>query len=160
MPIIVNGTTINDYSAGVNVNGTAMQEVNVNGTRVWTRYPYPVGTTIFTYAWNAGSNINNFITSIYATYPLAFAGAPFYTKGGGAPDSDLRFTLASGFQVSSASNSERGTDPDGAGAGNFGGVWQLGAYQTFTGIIGITFPLSPSTFGNGSTSFTVKYIGN
>jgi hypothetical protein len=160
MPIIVNGTTINDYSAGVNVNGTAMQEVNINGTRVWTRYPYPIGTTIFTYSWNAGNNINNFITSIYATYPLAFAGAPFYTKGSGAPDSDLRFTLASGFQVSSATNSQGGTDPDGAGAGNFGGLWQLGAYLTFTGIIGITFPLSPSTFGNGSTSFTVKYIGN
>jgi hypothetical protein len=160
MPIIVNGTTINDYSPGVNVNGTAMQEVNINGTRVWTRYPYPIGTTIFTYSWNAGNNINNFITSIYATYPLAFAGAPFYTKGSGAPDSDLRFTLASGFQVSSATNSQGGTDPDGAGAGNFGGLWQLGAYLTFTGIIGITFPLSPSTFGNGSTSFTVKYIGN
>lgn len=160
MPIIVNGTTINDYSAGVNVNGVAMQEVYINGTKVWSRYPYPIGTTVFTYSWNAGSNINNFITSIYATYPLAFAGAPFYTKGGGAPDSDLRFTLASGFQVSSSSNSERGTDSDGAGPGNFGGTWQLGAYRTFTGIIGITFPLSPSTFGNGSTSFTVKYIGN
>ncbi len=160
MPIIVNGTTINDYSPGVNVNGTAMQEVNINGTRVWTRYPYPIGTTIFTYSWNAGDNINNFITSIYTTYPLAFAGAPFYTKGSGAPDSDMRFTLASGFQVSSATNSQGGTDPDGAGAGNFGGLWQLGAYRTFTGIIGITFPLSPSTFGNGSTSFTVKYIGN
>jgi hypothetical protein len=160
MPIIVNGTTINDYSPGVSVNGTAMQEVNINGTRVWTRYPYPIGTTIFTYSWNAGDNINNFITSIYTTYPLAFAGAPFYTKGSGAPDSDMRFTLASGFQVSSATNSQGGTDPDGAGAGNFGGLWQLGAYRTFTGIIGITFPLSPSTFGNGSTSFTVKYIGN
>jgi len=33
MPIIVNGTTINDYSPGVNVNGTAMQEVYINGTK-------------------------------------------------------------------------------------------------------------------------------
>jgi hypothetical protein len=160
MPIIVNGTTINDYSPGVTVDGVAMEAVNINGVRVWTRYPYPIGTTVFTYSWGAGANINNFITSIYATYPLAFASAPFYTKGGGAPDSDLRFTLASGFQVSSSSNSERGTDSDGAGPGNTGGEWQLGAYRTFTGIIGITYPLSPTTFGNGSTSFTVKYIGN
>lgn len=160
MPLIVNGTTISDYSPGLNVNGVAMEEVNVNGARIWTRHPYPIGTTIFTYSWNAGNNINNFITSNFATYPLAFSGTPFYTKGGGAPDSDLRFTLASGFQVSSASNSERGTDSDGAGAGNTGGTWQLGAYLTFTGIIGITYALSPSTFGNGSTNFTVKYVGN
>ena len=123
------------------------------------RHPYPIGTTIFTYSWNSGNNINNFITVTYATYPLAFASAPFYTKGGGNPDSDLRFTLAPGFQVSSSSNSERGTDSDGAGPGNTGGIWQLGAYLTFTGIVGITYPLSPSTFGNGSTSFTVKYVG-
>ena len=160
MPIIVNGTTINDYSPGVNVNGTAMQEVNVNGTRVWTRYPYPIGTNIFSYGWGPGANINNFITSIYATYPLAFAGVPFYVSGGGNPDSLMQFTLASGFQVSYATNAERGTDPNGAGPGNYGGVWQIGVYRTFTGILGLTFPLSPSTFGNGGTSFTVTYIGN
>ena len=123
------------------------------------RHPYPIGTTIFTYSWNAGSNINNFITTYYATYPLAFESAPYYTKGSGAPDSDLRFILASGFQVSYATNNEFGTDSDGAGPGNTGGMWTLGAYRTFTGITGQTYPLSPSTFGNGSTSFTVKYIG-
>ena len=148
MPIIVNGTTISDYQAGVNVNGTAMTEVYINGTKVWTRYPYPVGTTIFTYSWSAGGNINDFLTSIYTTYPLAFASTPYYTAGGGSPDSVLQFTLADGFQVSSYTQAQKGTQ---APYGSIGGTFGIWVGRTVTGL---------SDSGNGGSSFTVKYVGN
>lgn len=156
MPIIVNGTTINDYFPGVNVNGTAMQEVYINGTKVWARYPYPVGTTIFTYSWGPGSNINNFKTSTYPTYPLAFASEPFYTQGGGSPDSTLRFTLFSGFIVSFYSQAEYGTQT--MNTGTTGGTYNIFVGNTVSGLSGTNITLPGS--GNGSSSFTVKYIGN
>jgi hypothetical protein len=156
MPIIVNGTTINDYSPGVNVNGTAMQEVYINGTKVWARYPYPVGTTIFTYSWGPGNNIDGFRTSTYPTYPLAFASAPFYTQGGGSPDSTLRFTLSSGFIVSFYSQAEYGTQT--MNTGTTGGTYNIFVGNTVSGLSGTNITLPGS--GNGSSSFTVKYIGN
>lgn len=148
MPIIVDGTTIADYSAGVNVNGTAMTEVYINGTKVWTRYPYPIGTTIYTYSWSNGSNINNFITSIYASYPLAFASAPYYIQGSGNPDSRIQFTLAAGFQVSSYTQAQFGTT---APYGSIGGTFVVFVGNTVSGLNGS---------GNGGSSFTVKYVGN
>jgi len=155
MPIIVNGTTtITNYFPGVNVNGTAMQEVYINNTKVWSRYPYPVGTTIFTYT--VSGNINNFITSIYPTYPLAFASAPFYTQGGGSPDSRIQFTLFSGFIVSSYTQSEYGTQT--MNTGTTGGTYSIFLGSTVTGLSGTNITLPGS--GNGSSSFTVKYIGN
>lgn len=149
MPIIVNGTTIADYSAGVNVNGTAMTEVYINGTKVWTRHPYPIGTNVFTYSWSPNGNISNFITSIYATYPLAFASAPYFTQGSGVADSVINFTLAAGFQVSSYTQAQYGTQaPYGAVGANFNYLW-MG--RTVTGL---------QQSGNGGSSFTVQYVGN
>jgi hypothetical protein len=156
MSIIVDGTTINNYYPGVNVNGTAMTEVYVDGTKVWSRYPYPVGTTIFTYSWSAGSNINNFITSTYATYPLAFASTPYYTQGSGSPDSTIRFVLFSGFIVSFYHQDEHGNQT--MNTGTTGGTYNLYVGRTVTGLSGTNITLPGS--GNNGSYFTVKYIGN
>lgn len=159
--IVVNGsTTINDYYPGVNFNGTNIEEVYFNGSKIWTRYPYPVGTTIFTYSWGAGGNIDNFRTTYYSNYPLVFASQPYYTQGSGSPDSQLRFELFSGFQVSYYHQDEYGDDTDGAGAGNTGGLYSIWVGNTVSGLSGITYPLSKPGSGNGGSYFTVKYVGN
>ena len=40
----------------VKFNGTDMDNVYLNGAKLWTRHPYAPGTTIFTYSWNNGGN--------------------------------------------------------------------------------------------------------
>jgi len=155
--IIVNGgTPIQNYYPGVTVNGTAVQQVVVNGTTIWTRYPYPVGTTVFTYGWSNGSNINNFISSFYAMYPLAFASAPFYTQGSGNPDSRIQFTLFSGFIVSSYTQSQNGTQN--MSGGTTGGTYTIYVGSTVSGLSGTNITIPGS--GNGGSSFVVTYQGN
>lgn len=159
--IVINGTTtINDYYPGVNVNGTNITEVYFNGTKIWTRYPYPVGTEIFTYSWGAGGNIDNFRTTFYSTYPLVFASQPYYTQGGGGPDSNLRFTVNSGFQVSYYHQDEYGDDTDGSGPGNTGGTYNLFVGNTVSGASDLTYGFSKPGAGNGGSYIKVKYVGN
>jgi len=52
----------------VKLNGTDMDNVYLNGTKIWTRHPYPIGTDIFTVSFGAGGNCDSFISSTYSTY--------------------------------------------------------------------------------------------
>lgn len=152
--IVLNGTTVTDYNPGLVVNGVAIQEVYFNGTKYWTRYPYPPGTDVFTYSWYPGGNIDDFRTSYYSSYPLVFAAQPYYTQGGGSPDSVLQFTINSGFTVVNYHNDQRGdyANPWGGASGS----GSIGMYRTFTSFSGPGFGQS----GNGSSYFTIRYVGN
>ena len=141
----------------VKLNGTDMDNVYLNGTKIWTRHPYAIGTEIFTYSVNAGGNTDSFISSIHATYPLAFASTPVYIEGsGGALDKRISFVLADGFYVSYYSQDGLGTDSDGTGASNTGGTHVLYVGGTVSGLTG-SFSISSS--GNGGTTFKVTYSG-
>lgn len=154
------GTPINDYYPGVNFNGTNIEEVYFNGTKIWTRYPYPPGTEIFTFSWSPGNNIDSFRTSYYSNYPLVFASQPYYTQGGGNPDSSLRFTVNSGFQVSYYSQAEYGVDSNGSGPGNTGGTYSIYVGNTVTGASDLTYGFSLPGSGNGGSTIKVSYYGN
>jgi hypothetical protein len=162
--ITVNGTAIDEVDDEVYFNGTAIatyKGVYLNGTRVWTKHPYTPNSVLFTYSWNNGSNINNFITdsAYYAGYTDAFASAPSYTQGSGSPDSRLQFVLADGFRVSYYNQAEYGTDSDGAGAGNTGGTYRIYVGNTVSGLSGVTYSLSKPGSGNGGSSFKILYEG-
>jgi len=155
--IIVNGgTPIQDYYPGVTVNGTAVQQVVVNGTTIWTRYPYPPGTTLFTFSWSPGqySYFTTFVTSVYPAYPLAFAAAPVFYNATGPADSGITFTLASGFAVTVAHQDQQGTQTNSTTGGSY--AMQVG--NSITGVEGTGFSFSST--GNGGAYFTVAYLGN
>ena len=141
----------------VKFNGTNMDNVYLNGTKLWTRHPYAIGTHIFTYSIGAGGNSDNLRTTFYNNYPLAFDAQPNYIEGsGGAQDSRLQFTLAAGFYVSYYSQDGLGTDSDGTGASNTGSSHVLYVGGTVSGLTG-SFSISSS--GNGGTTFKVTYSG-
>lgn len=150
--IVLNGTTVNDYYPGVTVNGTAIQEVYFNGTKYWSRYPYPPGTDVFTFGYCPGGNILDFI-NYYNSYPLVFSGSPYLTQGGGYPDSILYVPISPGFQVVAVSNGQRGYFATGT---NVGSSFSLGMYRTFTCFLGDV----TSYCGNGCSQFTMRYVGN
>ena len=135
----------------VKFNGTDMDNVYLNGAKLWTRHPYTPGTTIFTYSWGSGGN-NCGIPS--STYPLAFASI----GSCGSPDHTLTVTLNDGFYVSSYTQNKGGTDSDGVGASNTGGTFYVWVGQTVTGMYGGT-GFSIGSSGNGGSSFTVSYSG-
>jgi len=152
--IVLNGTTVTDYNAGVTVNGVAIQEVYFNGTKYWTRHPYPIGTDVFTYTWGPGYNIDDFRTSYYSAYPLVFSSQPYYTQGGGSPDSRLVFNVKPGFTAVNYHNDERGDYANPWGGASGQGL--IGVYHTFTAFEGPGFGLA----GNGLSYFTIRYVGN
>lgn len=121
---------------------------------LYTR-PYSIGSTVFTFAWANGSNINTFITSTYATYPKAFASAPFYTQGSGAPDSVISFTLASGYIVSQYVQAQYGTQN--MGTLTSGGTYSMYVGVTVSGLSGTNITLPGS--GNGGSNMTISYKG-
>ena len=147
----------------VKFNGTDMDNVYLNGTKLWTRHPYAPGTDIFTYSIGAGGNTDNFIGSAgYGTYPLAFASQPVYIEGsGGALDKRVQFTLAAGFYVSYYQQDQSGTDSDGVGASNTAGNYVIYVGGTVSGLSrtsgGGSFSIGGS--GNDGHSFVVTYSG-
>jgi hypothetical protein len=154
MTIVFNGTTITDYNPGVTFNGTAIEEVYFNGTKYWTRYPYPPGTNVFTFGYCNGHTLFE-INSYVSAYPLVFAGAPYIYSGNpsGYPDSQMYVPINPGFQVVDVYNNERGYFPVGTTAG---ASFTLGMYNTFTCFGGNVV----SFCGDDCSQFTIRYVGN
>lgn len=151
--IVVNGTTIPDYSGAVTVDGTTIEDVYFNGTKYWTRNPYPPGTDVFSFTWYPGSTLFA-INSYVSAYPLVFASpAPYIYSGNGSgyPDAQMRVTLNTGFHVVNVSNAERGY----YGTVSTDGLLNIGVYNTFTCCSGNVTGFC----GNGQTSFTIRYVG-
>ena len=145
----------------VKLNGTDMDNVYLNGTQLWTKHPYAVGTDIFTYSVSDGGNTDSFINTIHANNPLAFASTPVYIEGNGAAqDKRIRFILAPGFYVSRYAQDQLGTDSDGVGASNTGGNYIIYVGATVSGLTrdgSGTFSIGSS--GNNGHSFDVTYSG-
>ena len=146
----------------VKLNGTDMDNVYLNGTKLWTKHPYAIGTDIFTYSVGAGGNTDSFINTIHANNPLAFASTPVYIEGnGGAQDKRIRFILADGFYVSRYVQAELGTDSDGVGASNTGGNYIIYVGGSVSGLSRESGggSLSIGGSGNNGTTFDVTYSG-
>lgn len=143
-------------------NGVAMDNVYLDGVKIWTRHPYAIGTEIFNVGFSAGGNCDSFISSTYSSYPLAFTAQPSYTTGSsGSLDKICTFTLADGFYVSYYNQAELGTDSDGAGASNTGGTYNIYIGGTVSGLSHVSGggSLSIAGSGNNGHSFKVTYSG-
>ena len=157
--IYLNGSKLTGQHA-VKLNGTDMSNVYLNGTKLWTKHPHALGTTIFTYAWSAGGNIDSLRTSVYSSNSAAFASQPSYSSGSGSADSYLTMTLNAGYYVSQYHQQQLGTDSDGVGAGSAGGAYTIYVGGSVSGMsTSISGGFSLGLSGNGNSSFVVKYGG-
>jgi hypothetical protein len=117
--------------------------------------PYAVGTTFFTYGWNAGGNIANYVSSYNnSAYPGMYSTNPYLAKGSGAPDSDVVFSLNLGFIVSVYTQSSLGTL-------NYigqtsGGSYDIALGSTVSGLAGTNIGSNGGT-RNGNSSLQMYY---
>lgn len=160
--IIFNGTTLDGWQDDVYFNGTALatnKRVYFNGTEVWRKHEYQPNTVVINYMWYPDSSIASFI-NYGSTHPRVFAVAPFFYQGSGGPDSRIQFTLADDFRVSfyEKTNPYQGTDSDGSGVGNTGGVYRIWQGRTVTGLESYTYSLSVTSSGNGNSQMKISYV--
>jgi len=161
--IIVNGTTLDGWQDNVYFNGTALdydKRVYFNGTEVWRRHRYEPNTVVIDYSWYPDSSVASFVNTIGPANPHVFAVAPFFYQGSGSPDTRVEFTLADDYRVSYYTkwNGTNGTDPDGAGVGNTGGVYRIWQGRTVTGLESYTYSLSLTSSGNGNARMQISYV--
>ena len=147
----------------VKFNGADMDNVYFNGSKIWTKHPHALGTTIFTYSWEANGNIDSLRSSVYgstAAITAAFNGQPSYTSGSGASESYLVMTLNNGYYVSQYVQEQLGTDSDGVGPGSAGGAYTIYIGASVSGMeTSVSGGFSLGLSGNGDSSFVVKYGG-
>jgi len=155
MPVNVDGTSFRNFQPLIKVNGSNIDQINVNDKIVWLRGPYPIGTTILSDSWSNGSNISRFITW-GAANPNAFEVLPHYTFGAGNPDTIIEFVLAPGFQITTISQAQLGS----GSAPYTGGKWGFWVGSTVSGIYNYNAYSVPATgSGNGGSSVVIKYVG-
>ena len=141
----------------VNLNGVAMDNAYLNGVKLWTKHPYTPGTTLFSFEWGYDSNFSTMITTHWGTYGLTMFKQQPYTASG-SPGSDYRINvnLQPGFNFSSYTQTEYGTDSDGQGtATGSGQSTVLYSGGSVTGATGF----SVASSGNGSSTIVVGYSG-
>ena len=143
----------------VKFNGTDMDNVYLNGTKLWTKHPYTPGTELFSFSWGAcsGGGSNCGMVTHSNNFPLAFASI----SGCGSNDHTLSFTLNSGFYVSYYNQTQGGTDSDGVGASNTGGSYNVWVGQSVSGLARTSGSgsLSVTSSGNCSSTLKVSYSG-
>ena len=142
----------------VYLGGVAMDNVYLNGVKLWTRHPYAPGTNpIVTFAWGTNSNFSGMITTHWGTYGLTMFKQQPYTASG-SPGSDYRINvnLQPGFNFSYYNQTQYGTDSDGQGtATGSGQSTVLYSGGSVTGATGF----SVASSGNGSSTIVVGYSG-
>tara|TARA_B100000470_G_scaffold185931_1_gene151263 strand:- start:6 stop:470 length:465 start_codon:yes stop_codon:yes gene_type:complete len=150
--IYFNGTELTGVH-DVNFNGTAMDNVYLNGTKLWTKHPYTPGTELFTFSWGAcsGGGSNCGMVTHSNNFPLAFASI----SGCGSNDHTLTFTLNSGFYVSYYNQSQHGTQNP--SASNTGGSYSVWVGESVSGLSGTG--LSGGASGNCGSTLKVSYSG-
>lgn len=148
--IYFNGTELTGQH-DVKLNNTNMDNAYLNNVKIWTRHPYPPGTTIGSGGWgscNSGGS-NCFMVSMKNSHPAAFSAM----SGCGNNDNTLTFTLNSGFAVTYYSQSEHGSQNNSVTGGSYS-VW---VGNSVSGLSGTGISISGS--GNCSSSLTIKYLG-
>jgi len=142
----------------VKLNNTNMDNVYLNGTKIWTRHPYAPGTNpLITFSWSYNSNFSTMITTHWNTYGTTmFKQQPYGV--GGSPGSDYRvqINLQPGFYFSYYSQDEYGTDSDGQGTTT--GSGQSTVLYSGNSVSGAT-GFSISSSGNGGSTIKIGYSG-
>ena len=139
------------------LNGVAMDNVYLDGVKIWTRHPYAPGTHLITFSWSYNSTFSTMITTHWNTYGTVMFKQQPYTHSG-SPGSDYRIyiNLQPGFYFSYYSQDEHGTDSDGQGTTT--GSGQSTVLYSGNSVSGAT-GFSISSSGNGGSTIKIGYSG-
>ena len=141
----------------VKFNGSDVDNVYFNGSKIWTQHPYTPGTTLFSFEWGYNSSFSTIISTHWGTYGLTMFKQQPYTESG-SPGSDYRINvnLQPGFNFSYYNQTELGTDSDGQGTSTGSGqstiLWSGGSVTGATGF-------SIGSSGNESSTIKIGYSG-
>ena len=141
----------------VKFNGTDMDNVYLNGSKIWTRHPYAPGTHLITYNIGTDDSFSGIITTHWNTYgTVMFKQQPYGISGSPSNDYRVQVNLQSGFYFSYYNQQELGTDSDGQGTSTGSGQSTiLYAGHTVTGATGFSI----SSSGNGESTIKIGYSG-
>ena len=136
-------------------NGVAMDNVYLNNTHVWQKHLYTPGTHLIGFNWNPQDGMHGMRTTHWNTYgTVMFKQQPYYISSG--TDTRLVVNLQPGFNFSSYTQSQYGTDPDGQGAVT--GTGQSSTLYSGNSVSGASgFNIAGS--GNGDSSINIGYSG-
>ena len=139
-------------------NGVAMDNVYLDGVKIWTRHPYAPGTNpLLTFSWGVNSNFSGMISTHWGTYgTVMFKQQPYGISGSPGSDYRIQINLQPGFYFSYYSQDEHGTDSDGQGTSTGSGqstvLYSGGSVSGATGF-------SVSSSGNNGSSIKIGYSG-
>lgn len=141
----------------VKFNGTDMDNVYLNGTKLWTRHPYAPGTHLITYSWSYNANLVSGLSGYWGTYgTVMFKQQPYTVSGSGGSDHRVQINLQPGFYFSYYSQDEAGTDSDGQGTTTGSGQSTiLYSGNSVSGASGF----SVGSSGNGGSTIKIGYSG-
>ena len=142
----------------VNLNGTAMDNIYLDGVKLWTRHPYAPGTRLITFSWGFNNTFSGLITTHWNTYGTVMFKQQPYTHSGSPGSSDYRIyvNLQPGFHFSYYDQDEHGTDSDGQGTTT--GTGQGTILYSGNSVSGAT-GFSISSSGNGGSTIKIGYSG-
>jgi hypothetical protein len=142
----------------VKLNGTNMDNVYLNGTKIWTRHPYPPGTNpLITFSWSFNSSFSTMITTHWNTYgTVMFKQQPYGVSGSPGSDYRVQINLQPGFYFSYYNQTEGGTDSDGQGTTT--GSGQSTILYSGNSVSGAT-GFSVGSSGNGGSTIKIGYSG-
>ena len=141
----------------VNFNGVAMDNVYLNGSKLWTRHPYTPGTLLITQTIGHNSTFSEWITTHWGTYgTVMFVQQPYTHSGSPGSDYRIYINLQPGFNFSYYNQTEHGTDSDGQGTSTGSGQSTvLYSGGSVTGATGFSIASS----GNGGSTIKIGYSG-
>ena len=85
----------------VKFNGTDMDNVYLNGSKLWTRHPYAPGTHLITYAWGFNVDLVAGLSGYWGTYGIVmFKEQPATVSGSAGSDHRVAINLQPGFNFS------------------------------------------------------------
>ena len=142
----------------VKLNGTDMDNVYLNGVKIWIKHPYAPGTNpLITFSWGYNSNFSTIITTHWNTYGTTmFKQQPYGVSGSPGSDYRIQINLQPGFYFSYYNQSELGTDSDGQGTTT--GSGQSTILYSGNSVSGAT-GFSISSSGNGGSTIKIGYSG-
>ena len=88
----------------VKFNGTDMDNVYLNGSKLWTRHPYAPGTHLITFSWGFNNTFSGLITTHWNTYGTVMFKQQPYTHSGTILYSGNSVSGATGFSISGSGN--------------------------------------------------------
>ena len=141
----------------VKLNGTDMDNVYLNGVKLWTKHPYTPGTHLITYDFGTTDSFAGIITTHWGTYgTVMFKQQPYGVSGSPGNDYRVVVNLQPGFNFSSYTQDQYGTDSDGQGTST--GSGQSTTLYSGDSVSGAT-GFSVASSGNGGSQIQIGYSG-